>query len=284
MPPLDVTDLGQGVWQLQSRLLSTNSILISDAGGSVVCDPSIFADEVAEIRDRAANPAATHVLITHSDWDHTCGIPGFAGATVAAGAATAQAIADGTAADKLREDGPVWEVADPGPMRVDRVLAAGRETGVGSERVSVIDVPGHQTDGSAYLLIDRGLLLTGDYLSRAVYPVLWASLTRAIESYGRLLAIVRDGQARLLVPGHGPALSPAQALHIGEEDLAYLQGLREAATRALQDGASTGEAVLAAYAVDPPRPDRIGLEAFGLRGTNAQLAVRECQAAGAADA
>lgn len=199
-----MTDLGQGVWQLQSRVLSTNSVLGSDAGGSVVCDPSIFADEVAEIRDRAGSPDATQVLITHSDWDHTCGIPRFAGATVAAGAATAQAIADGTAAEKLREDGRVWEMADPGPMRVDHVLKAGEETDVGPERVLVIDAPGHQRDGSAYLPADRGLLITGDYLSQAIYPVLWASLAEAIESYGRLLAAVRDGQAQLVVPGHGP--------------------------------------------------------------------------------
>jgi glyoxylase-like metal-dependent hydrolase (beta-lactamase superfamily II) len=280
MPPLDVTDLGQGVWQLQSRLYSANSVLVSDAGASVVCDPSIFADEVAQIRDRAGGPADTHVLITHSDFDHTCGIPGFAGATVAAGAATAQAIADGTAAEKLRQDGPVWGIADPGPMHVDRVLEAGGETYVGSERVLVIDAPGHQQDGSAYLLGERGLLMTGDYLSRAVYPVLWSSLAEALETYGRLLAAVREGRARLVVPGHGPALSPAEAVQIGEEDVAYLRALRDAASGAVQAGASTGEAVLAAYAVEPPRPDRMGLEAFGLRSSNAQLAVRESRAGG----
>lgn len=279
MPPLDVTDLGQGIWQLQSRLYSTNSVLVWGTAGCVVCDPSIFADEVAEVRDRAGSLDATHVLITHSDFDHTCGIPAFAGATVAAGPATAQAIADGTAAEKLREAGPVWGIADPGPMRVDRVLETGGEADVGSERVLVIDVPGHQTDGSAFLLADRGLLLTGDYLSRVIYPVLWASLTQAMGSYERLLAVVRDGRVQIVVPGHGPALSPAEALRIGEEDLAYLRGLRDAASRALYDGASTGEAVMAVYAVEPPRPDRMGLEAFGLRSTNAQLAVRESQAA-----
>jgi glyoxylase-like metal-dependent hydrolase (beta-lactamase superfamily II) len=281
MPPLDVTDLGQGVWQLQSRLLSMNSVLVCDAGGSVVCDPAIFADEVAEIRNRAGSLAATHVLITHSDFDHTCGIPGFAGATVAAGAATAQAIADGTASDKLREAGPVWGVADPGPLHVDCPLEAGSETDIGSERLLVIDAPGHQTDGSAYLLADRGLLITGDYLSRAVYPVVWSSVARAIETYERLMAVVHEGRARLLIPGHGPALSSAEAVRIGEEDLAYLRALRNAAWLALQDGASTFEAVVAAYAVDPPRPDRIGLDVFGLRSSNAQLAVRECQATSA---
>src|SRR5437588_6759125 len=122
------------------------TVLVSDAGGSVVCDPAIFADEVAEIRSRAGSPAATHVLITHSDWDHTCGIAAFAAATVTAGAATAQAIADGTAADKLREAGPVWGVDDPGPMRVDRVLEAGSEAEVGVERLLVIDAAGHQKD------------------------------------------------------------------------------------------------------------------------------------------
>lgn len=281
MPPLDVTELGEGVWQLQSRLLATNSVLVSDTGASVVCDPSIFADEVAEIRARAGSPAATHLLITHSDWDHTCGIPAFAGATVAAGAGTAQAIADGTAADKLRRDGQEWAIGEPGALRVDRVLEGSRETAVGSERVLVIDAPGHQKDGSAFLLADRGLLLTGDYLSAATHPVLWASLAEAIESYGRLLAAVRGGQVRLVVPGHGPAMAPAEAVRIAEEDVAYLRALGDAAWRAVRDGASTGEAVLAAYAVAPPRPDGIGLEAFGLRSSNAQLAVHECQATSA---
>ena len=281
MPPLDVTQLDEGVWQLQSRLLAANSVLVSNAGGAVVCDPSIFADEVAEIRARAGSPAATHVLITHSDWDHTCGIPGFAGATVAAGAGTAQAIADGTAADKLREDGPEWGLADPGPMHVDHVLEGGGETGVGSERVLVIDAHGHAKDGSAYLLANRGLLLTGDYLSAAVYPVVWNSLNDAIETYGRLLAAVRGGQVKVVVPGHGPAMTPEQALRSGEEDVAYLRALRDAAWRSVQDGTSTAEAMMATYAVAPPRPDRIGLEPLGLRTSMARLAVQECQATGA---
>jgi glyoxylase-like metal-dependent hydrolase (beta-lactamase superfamily II) len=281
MPPLEVTELSEGVWQLQSQLLATNSVLVSDVDGCVVCDPSIFADEVAEIRARAGSPTATHLLITHSDWDHTCGISAFAGAAVAAGAGTALAIADGTAADKLRRDGQEWGLAEPGALRVDRVLEAGREIAVGSERVLVIDAPGHAKDGSAFLLANRGLLLTGDYLSAATHPVLWASLAEAIESYGRLLAAVRSGQVRLVVPGHGPAIALAEAVRIAEEDVAYLRTLRDAALAAVRHRASTGEAVLAAYAVEPPRPDRIGLEAFGLRSSNAQLAVHECQATGA---
>ena len=283
MAPLEVTKLDDGVWQLQSRLLATNSVLVSGAGGCVVCDPSIFADEVAEIRARTGSPADAHVLITHSDWDHTCGIPGFAGATVAAGAGTAQAIADGTAAEKLLEDGPVWGMDDPGPMRVDRVLETGGEADVGSERVLVIEAHGHAEDGSAYLLPDRGLLMTGDYLSAAVYPVVWDSLGDAIETYGRLLTAVRGGQVRLVVPGHGPAMAPEQAVSSGEEDVAYLRALRDAAWRAVRDGASTAEAMMAAYAVPPPRPDRIGLEPLGLRTSLARLAVKECRAAGTGD-
>jgi glyoxylase-like metal-dependent hydrolase (beta-lactamase superfamily II) len=278
MPPLDVTDLGEDVWQLQSRLYAANSVLVSNAGACVVCDPSIFADEVAEIRARAGEPADTHLLITHSDWDHVCGIPGFAGATVAAGAGTAQAIADGTAADKLRRDGPQWGFAELGALRVDRVLEAGGETAVGSERVLVIEARGHAKDGSAFLLVDRGLLMTGDYLSPLTYPALWHSLSEAIESYGRLLAALRGGQVGLVVPGHGHAMAPTEAMQIGEQDVAYLQALHDAAWRATQAGASTGEAVVAVYAVAPPRPDRIGLEAFGLRSNNAQRAVRECRA------
>ena len=131
--------------------------------------------------------------------------------------------------------------ADPGPMHVDRVLEGGGETGVGSERVLVIEARGHAKDGSAYLLANRGLLLTGDYSRRR--------LSRGVEFAERrdrdLRAAAGGGAWRagpMVVPGHGPAMTPEQAMRSGEEDVAYLRALRDAAWRAVQDGTSTAEA------------------------------------------
>lgn len=86
-----------------------------------------------------------------------------------------------------------------------------------------------------------------------------------------------------VVPGHGPALEPAEARAVGEADLTYLDRLQERAREALACGLAPGHAIVAVYAVEPPRPTTDDFEIFGLRERNAQAAVAEAGDALAAD-
>ena len=278
-------DLGDGVWQFQTALWQTNSVLAVRDGDALVCDPTFTAGEIEALRAEAAGRAsgAVHLLVTHSDFDHTCGIGFFPQAVVVAGPETAEEIRSGRAAEQLRYSGPEWGAGWPVELRVDRVVEPGVEHALGAFRVEAIDTRGHQGDGAGYVLLDPGVLLPGDYLSSVTYPFVLSSLAGAQATLERLLAATDRHDLRWVVPGHGPALEPAEARAVGEADLTYLDRLQERAREALACGLAPGHAIVAVYAVEPPRPTSDDFEIFGLRERNAQAAVAEAGGALAAD-
>ena len=272
-----VQDLGEGVFQFQTERWQTNALLAAAAGEALLCDPNWEPAEIEAIRDEAARLAggATHLLITHADYDHVCGIGYFPEATVVAGEETASAIRNGSAAERLRGAARDWGLEWPTELRVDRVAAAGEELRLGAFRVKAIEACGHARDGRAYVLLDQGVLLPGDYLSAMTYPFLADSLRRYREANGRLLAALAEHDLRWVVPGHGPALTPARAKAIGEADDSYVARLEEAAREAVSEGLAPSLALLDVFAVEPPRATTDDFEIYGLRVYNAQKALAE---------
>jgi hydroxyacylglutathione hydrolase len=281
-PNVDVTrrarDLGDGACQFQSPLWKTNSFLAVTDYEALVCDPALTPAEIEEIRVEAGRRARgpVHVLITHGDFDHVCGIPHFPEAEVIAGADAARKIETGAAADDLRDAGPEWGVSwAADALRVDRVVAAEGEFACGAFRVATIDAPSHGREGLAYILLDPGILLAGDHLSSITYPLLAGPVERAVHAHERLLEALGEFDIRWVVPGHGPALSREEAKEIGEEDLAYLERLAAAARDARTSGESPGYALLRVYAVEPPRPTSDDFEIYDIRAGNARLVLEE---------
>src|SRR6185437_8669526 len=86
--------------------------------------PAISSDEVAAISQRALELGAPirHVLITHGDWDHVCGIGACPNATAVMGEETAERVMT-TAADSVRRAAEHYEVEVPGSPRVDQTFA-----------------------------------------------------------------------------------------------------------------------------------------------------------------
>jgi hydroxyacylglutathione hydrolase len=271
-------ELSEDVWQFQTRLWQTNSVLATTPGGALVCDPCWTPAEIVAIRDAAlARGEAGHLLVTHADYDHTCGIGSFEDATVVAGSGTAEAIASGTAGKALEAAAAEWGLSWEGQPRVDRVVEPGSEVTCGPFRVATIDARGHTADGLAYVLLEQGILLPGDYLSGMTYPLVGWSVAEMRRSYERLLQAIDAHDLTWVVPGHGPALSRREARRIGEEDVAYLEGLVAAAREASSDGLSPGDSLLAVYAVEPPRPTSDDFEIFAIRALNARKALAEVE-------
>jgi glyoxylase-like metal-dependent hydrolase (beta-lactamase superfamily II) len=273
-----IQDLGQGVWQFQAPLWQTNSLLALADGEALLCDPALTPDEIAGIRSeverRAEGPL--HLLVTHGDFDHVCGLPYFPEAEVVAGEETAQRIADGAVPDELRAAGAEWGaewLTDN--LRVDRVVAAGTEFACGTFRVAALDAPSHGRDGLAFVLSDQGILLPGDHLSAITYPLLAASPARVATACERLIEAIDRFEPRWVVPGHGPALSAEQARAIAEADLAYLRALAEAAREAVAEALSPGDALLHVFAVEPPRTNTDDFEIYAIRTGNARLVLAE---------
>jgi hydroxyacylglutathione hydrolase len=268
-------DLGGGVRQYQTALWQTNAVLVVAGRDTLLCDPSWEPAEIAGLRE-AAEPGgdgATYILVTHADYDHTCGIGAFPDATVVAGEETAERIRTGAVGRALAEASAEWGLAWAGEPRVDRVVGAGDTVELGSLRVAAIEARGHVADGLAWILLDQGVLLPGDYLAAMSYPFVIDSVANARATVERLLRAIDEHDLRWVVPGHGPALTPTDARRVGEEDLAYLDRLAEAAREALAEGSSPGHALVRVWSVEPPRPTTPDFDLFDLRGANARAAL-----------
>lgn len=92
-------------WErFEGFLWRTTSLLVLAEGESLVVDPAISADEVAGIARRALELGAPvrHLLITHGDWDHVCGIGGFPNGVAAMGEETGEKVVSGAADESVR--------------------------------------------------------------------------------------------------------------------------------------------------------------------------------------
>src|ERR671930_2062822 len=92
-------------WErFEGFLWGTSSLLVLAEDESLVVDPAISESEVAGIARRALELGAPvrHVLITHGDWDHVCGIGAFPDAVVAMGEETGEKVASGKADQSVR--------------------------------------------------------------------------------------------------------------------------------------------------------------------------------------
>ena len=167
------------------------------------------------------------------------------------GDGTADRIRNGEASRKLAEAVAGSGLAFAGEPRVDLVLERGQHQ-LGAFAVETIALPGHTPDGTGYRLREPDVLAVGDHLSVVEFP--FASDTAAYRSTLTMLAqLLREDPPALVVPGHGPTLTAAEALGVAEADLAYLEALRDAVAAGGRE---------AGLAVPPPRaaPDDLASE------------------------
>jgi hydroxyacylglutathione hydrolase len=270
--------LGDGVWQFQSPLWQTNSLLAAAEGMVVLCDPAYTPEEIRSIRAAAEEKTdkGVHVLITHADFDHVCGIPYFPEADVVAGEETAAKVLSGAAAEGLAKNGPEWSIEWPTDLRVDRVIGPG-EFECGGVGIAAIDASSHGRDGTAFVLLDHGVLVPGDHVSAITYPLLGGPIGLVIEANRALLAALDRYPLRWVVPGHGPAHEPDEARAIANADLEYLERLVAAAHAAMEDGLPPGYALLRVFEVEPPRSNTPDFEVYAIHAANARLALEQAR-------
>lgn len=241
-------------------------------------DPAISADEVAAIGRRALHLGAPvhHVLITHGDWDHVCGIGGLPDAVVAMGVETGEKVASGAANESVRRAAEHYDFVAAGPPRVDRTFPRGSAVALGPFVVETFPLLGHTNDGSGFRLREQGLLIVGDYLSAVEFPFATSPAAYRITLTG-LVEMLRQDPPEVVVPGHGPPLEAADALRIAEADLSYLRSLHVAVVDALSDDDKGDQARAAGLAVDLPRDCAPGLGE--MRGFNVDRQIDEIVAA-----
>ena len=262
-------------WErFEGFLWRTTSLLVFTEDESLAVDPAISADEVAGIGRRGLELGAPvrHVLITHGDWDHVCGIGGFPDAEVAMGEETAEKVASGKADQSVRRAVEHYGFVPAGSPRVDLTFRRGLALALGPFVIETFPLVGHTTDGSGFRLRDQGLLIVGDYLSAVEFPFATSPAAYRIALAG-LIEMLREDPPETVIPGHGPPLQALDALSIAEADLSYLRSLHAAVVEALSDDGTRDEARAAGLAVDLPRECPPDLEE--MRGFNVDREIEE---------
>jgi glyoxylase-like metal-dependent hydrolase (beta-lactamase superfamily II) len=241
---------------------------------ALVVDPAITKDEVAGMGRRALElgTPVRHVLITHGDWDHVCGIGGFPDAVATMGEETAAKVASGSTDQSVGGAAEAYGFDTSGSARVDKTFARGSAVALGTFVVETFPLVGHTPDGSGFRLRELGLLIVGDYLSSVEFPFATSPAAYRMTLAG-LIDLLRNDPPETVIPGHGPPLSAEEALGVAEADLGYLRSLHTAVVDVLSGDGTRDEARAAGLAVALPRESSPDLEE--MRGFNVDRQVEE---------
>ncbi|HEX9057027.1 MAG TPA: MBL fold metallo-hydrolase [Ktedonobacterales bacterium] len=171
----------------------TNTYLVTGtAGACAVIDPGP-ADEChlsAVVRAAEGHGGIAHILVTHGHHDH------------AEGAARLREL---TGAQVLS-----WSRA--GVPATDRELADGEAIEAGGRTLRVIYTPGHRFDHLCFLLEDAGALFAGDLVAGVGTVVIIPPEGDVSDYLASLDRLLRLGNLRNILPGHGPVIEDGPAL------------------------------------------------------------------------
>jgi glyoxylase-like metal-dependent hydrolase (beta-lactamase superfamily II) len=268
-------ELRPGVIRYESALWETTALALHAEGEAVLVDPCISASEIAAIAADVAERGLTvrGLLITHSDWDHVCGISAFPGVPAIMSRGAAARIASGQAAESVVREGAAEGLSWDGAPRADLVFDPGEALQVGPFTVETMALPGHTGCGAGYRLRALDLRCVGDYLSAIEFPFVYVSTAAYRATLAALSDSLERDPAEHVVPGHGRPLGRQEAAQIAAEDLGYLYALKRAVRAALEGGAGREAAIAAGAAVEVPRA--AGDDDGRLRQDNAEQQLNE---------
>jgi glyoxylase-like metal-dependent hydrolase (beta-lactamase superfamily II) len=242
------TEVAPGVWMVQGESAlgsSANRNFISNAAFVVTDDrvvvfdalgsPVLARELLAEIR-RVTPLPVRHVILSHYHADHVYGLQVLqaAGAEVIAHEAAREYLGSETARLRLqasRTDLAPWIDADTHLVTPTRWLSGSTTLALGGTTFVIDHVgPAHTPEDLVVWLPERHALLAGDLVFRNRVPYVGQADSAAwVRALDRLLGF----DARVIVPGHGPAsFEPRQDLQLTRD---YLVHLRKAMGDAARD-------------------------------------------------
>src|SRR4029078_8086713 len=137
-------ELRPGVIRYESALWETTALALHADGEAVLVDPCISATEIAAIAADVAARGLTvrGLLITHSDWDHVCGISAFPDVPASISRGAAERVASGQAAESVAREGAAEGLSWDGVPRADLVFAPGEALTGGPSTIETTQIPG----------------------------------------------------------------------------------------------------------------------------------------------
>jgi recombination protein RecT len=225
----------------------TNSYLIGDPDtGYIAIDPGPEDPEHQQRIWRAAGGDIRLIVCTHSHPDHS------------PGARPLQALCRTAPPILGLPSAPTARAASE--FTPDRVLADGeilRLAGAGREHsLQAIHTPGHAANHLCLVLLEDGLLFSGDHVlngSTTVVDPPDGDMTAYIDSLDRLAAACGQHGIEFILPAHGHVLGPArQAIELLKAHRLQREARVLAAMRQ-RPGGTLDDWVELAYADVPPR-------------------------------
>jgi glyoxylase-like metal-dependent hydrolase (beta-lactamase superfamily II) len=235
--------LHRDVLVVTSAVLHVNCVIVrgavagaegEDGGETFVIDSPVLPDELdalPTLLEQAQFPQPSGLLATHGDWDHLLGRLAFPAVALGCAESTARRLqaAPGEAQRGLRTFDEELMIERPRPLALGslQALPVPGRCEIGDSELELHPADGHTVDGMAVHMPWAGVLMVGDYLSSVEIPVLDAGDT--IGAYLTTLERLRPllGGAAHVVPGHGPLTDGTHALQVLDDDVAYLNELRE---------------------------------------------------------
>ena len=191
----------------------TNSYLVGDpAGGHIAIDPGPDIPEHIERLWRAAGGDIRAIVCTHSHPDHSPGAPRLQALCVAAGL-DKPPILGLPSAPTSRENSrftPERPLLDG-----EHIVLTGRSgDGTITHTLEVVHTPGHAANHLCLVLIEDGLLFTGDHIlngSTTVIDPPDGSMGAYLDSLDKLADRCRQHQVEFILPAHGYVLGDWRA-------------------------------------------------------------------------
>ncbi len=236
---------------VSSAVLAVNCVIVratlSEPAGKeegFVIDSPVLPEELDSLPGLVAQagfPEPNGLLATHGDWDHLLGRLAFPGLALGCAESTVARLAahPGEAQRGLRDFDEELLIERPGPLALGSLqgLPVPGRLDIADRELELHPTGGHTEDGMAVLIGWAGVLVAGDYISPTEIPTVHEN--GGLDAYAETLARLRPlvESAEHVIPGHGPLLDRERARTVLEEDLAYLQRLRERGAEApLPDG------------------------------------------------
>ena len=243
-------EVSPGVWMVQgvsalgspaNRNFISNAAFVVTPAGVLVVDalgsPALARELVAAIARITPQPIR-QVVVTHYHADHIYGLQVFKelGATITAHDAGREYLQSDNAALRLqasRDELAPWVDAQTRLVPADRWLTEPLRLTLGGVDVVLQPAgPAHTREDLVVWLPQQGVLIAGDLVFRGRVPFVGqADSRRWVEALDRLIAF----KPRLIVPGHGPVSSSAEAdLRLTRDYLLHLRQTMGEAARNLE--------------------------------------------------
>ena len=248
--PQTIQQLHPTLWVSQSDFFSTNSGIFFNHQHACLIDPALVPEEIramkALLSDQKLKPE--NLVLTHMHWDHLFGPENFQDVRLIAQHAS-QTTLSGEEADLTIEKVKRFESENkvrrsrafrlPCPdLTFENIMSIQ----MGDCELQLLHAPGHAADQCVIYQPNDGILWAADMLSDLEIPFVFDNLT----AYQATLEKLSRLDVSILIPGHGSITQDPFAIRKRfEEDIAYLEELRQHVEDAVSAGHSLKEAQVA---------------------------------------